>query len=329
MRRVQFAVLPRYVLAPAIGLPLILCLSACPESKTTSEPKACCEQPKIPANVPSFKVVADDVTGPSDGQDVKIKAALYQPAERESLYLVLQTLYAWSLTRAPFEPIEFRAEVYGSEAAAKAGKDPLAYIERPRGKNGPACENAVPWTFKQSLERAFAASLNRAPVENTLDTCRIDKPKAQDRIDKDFTHQPKLNVDLDAKSAQVDYPYLAEGKDEYDPALTFNKAMTYWIEFTTSMFRRAPDLKNFKFVGIHKDAPVVSISVERNTFENSLASLQEEIASHAAVTFQKLGMNATSDKEADREQNAFRAKTYHEALKLLPANQVSISKTLK
>ncbi|MDX2022315.1 MAG: hypothetical protein SF187_18915 [Deltaproteobacteria bacterium] len=332
MRGVQFAVLPRSVSALTLfwaPLPLLLTLAACPQSKTTNEPKACCEQPTIPANVPAFKVVADDITGPSDGQDVKIKAVLNQAPERESLYLVLQTLYAWSLTRAPFEPIVFRAEVYASEAAASASKDTLAYIERPRGKTGPDCENSVPWTFKQSVERAFAASLNRLPQENTLDTCRIDKPKVVDRIDKDFSHQPKLNVDVDAKTAEVNYPYLLEGKDEYDPALTFNKAMTYWIEFTTSMFRRAPDLKAFKFVGIHKDAPVVSIKVDRNTFENSLASLQEEIASHAAVTFQKLGMNATSDKEADREQNTFRSKTYHDALKLLPANAVSIAKTLK
>jgi hypothetical protein len=321
MRRVQFAVLP------CLAVVFAVFGTACPESKP--QVKACCDQPQIPQNVSPFKIVADDIQGKSDGQIVKIKAVLYKPAERQDIYPVLHTLYGWSLTRAPFEPIDFRAEVYASQVAADAGKEPLAYIERPRGKLGPECENSVPWTFKQSLERAFEASLNRAPVENTLDTCRIDKPKVVDRVDKDFSHQPKLEMDIDAHSAQVEYPFLAKGKDEFDASVSFNKVMTYWIEFTTSMFRRAPDLKTFKFVGVHKDAPVASIVVDRATFENSLASLQEEVASHSADTFQKLGMNATSDKAAEKEQDEFRSKTFHDGLKLLPAGQVSISKLLK
>ena len=321
MRRFQFAVL--FCLAAVMALST----AGCPESKAPV--KACCEQPQIPANVPQFKVVADDIAGPGDGQSVKIKTVLQKPAERQEVYTVLHTLYAWSLTRAPFEPVDFRAEVYDSEAAVMAGKPPLAYIERPKGKLGPECENSIPWTFQQSVERAFESSLNRGPVENTLDTCRLEKAKTVERVDKDFSHQPKLSMDVAARSAEVEYPFLAKGKDEFDPTLSFNKAMTYWIEFTTSMFRRAPDLKLFKFVGTHKNTPVASISVDRNTFETSLASLQEEIASHSAVTFQKLGMNATSDKAAEKEQDDFRSKTFHQGLKLLPAGQVSLSKNLK
>lgn len=309
----------------AVSLTLALAAPACSQK---SEPKVCCEQPKIPEGVASFKVVADDVTGPGDGQVVKMKAVLYQPTERQDVYRVLHTLYAWVMTRTAFEPIDFRAELFANQAGLEAGK-PAAIIERPRGNQGPTCENAVPWTFRQAVTRAFEASLNRAPRENLQDTCQIDPPKAEPRFDEGFAHQPKLEIDIEDRTARVHYPFLAEGKDEYAAKLSFNQAMTYWIEFATSMFRRAPDLRSFTFVGVHNDAPVVNITMDRNSFESNFASLQEEVASHAAVTFQKLGMNATSDKAAEKEQESFKAKTFREALKLLPPNQATIANALK
>ncbi len=318
MRRYLFAALVSSALATA----------ACPDNKSQTETKACCDQPKIPDGVAAFKIVADEVTGPSDGQVVNLKAVLAQPVERQDMYPVLHTLYGWAMTRTAFEPIEFRAEVFASQAEAASGKA-LAVIERPRTSQGPLCDNAVPWTFRQAVTRAFEASLNRAPVENVQDSCRVEKPKPQERFDQGFSHQPKLEIDEQARSARVEYPFLADGKDEFGPAPTFNQAMTYWIEFATSMFRRAPDLKTFTFLGIHNQAPVVNIVLDRNAFETNFASLQEEVASHAAVTFQKLGMNATNDKAAAKEQETFKAKTFREALKLLPPSQVSVAKALK
>ena len=316
MRRTSFAALLFLALAP----------TACRESKPEAKP--CCEQPKIPAGVPAFKIVADDVTGPGDGQVVKIKAVLSQPVERQDMYPVLHTIYAWAMTRTAFEPIDFRAEIYPNEAATTSGQ-PAAVVERPRGQQGPTCDNAIPWTFRQAVTRAFEASLNRLPPDNLQDTCHVEKPKTEARFDETFKHKPALTIDESSRSAAVEYPFLADGKDEYASKLSFNQAMTYWIEFTTSMFRRAPDLKTFKFSGILNDAPVVTISLSRQDFESKFASLQEEVASHAAVTFQKLGMNATSDKAAEKEQETFKAKTFRDALKLLPPNQVSVAASLK
>lgn len=316
MRRISFAALLFLALVPA----------ACKES--APEVKPCCEQPKIPAGVPSFKVVADEVSGPGDGQVVKMKAVLTQPIERQDVYPVLHTLYAWAMTRSAFEPIDFRAEVFANESAAGGGQ-PAAVVERPRGQQGPTCDNAVPWTFRQAVTRAYEASLNRLPPENLQDTCRVEKPKAQERFDENFTHKPSLTIDEANRTATVEYPYLADGKDEFAAKLSFNQAMTYWIEFATSMFRRAPDLKAFKFVGLHGNGPVVTILLDRKDFEGKFASLQEEVASHAALTFQKLGMNATNDKAAEKEQESFKAKTFRDALKLLPPSQVSVASSLK
>lgn len=324
MRRIPFSVPP----LSALTLACALGAAACPASRQ-SEPKTCCDQPKIPGGVPSFKIVADEVSGPSDGQVVSLKAALNQPADRQQVYPVLHTLYAWAMTRGAFEPVEFRAEVFASEADAKANVKPLAIVERPRGRQGPTCDNAVPLTFPQAVERAFDASLNRAPVEDPQDTCHVETPKPAVRVDEGFAHQPKLTLDEASRSAVVEFPFLEDGKDSYAPTLSFNKAMTYWIEFTTSMFRRAPDLKTFAFVGLHQDTPVVRIQMSKNVFESQFASLQEEIAAHAAVTFQRLGMNTTTDKAAEKEQEAFKSKTFKEALKLLPPGQVQLAKSLK
>ena len=67
---------PRSVVTiPAAMLIVAAALSACSTSALASGPTTCCDQPKIPAGVPAFTVVRDEVTGPSDGQDVKIHVA--------------------------------------------------------------------------------------------------------------------------------------------------------------------------------------------------------------------------------------------------------------
>ena len=57
--------------------------------------------------VAPFTVVAEDVTGPSDGQKVILRVALGQPIKRDDIYPVLHTLYRHAMKRGPFEPIQF------------------------------------------------------------------------------------------------------------------------------------------------------------------------------------------------------------------------------
>src|SRR5688572_31780093 len=99
----------RHPLVPVAAA--LLGLAAC-ETKKTEAPRPCCDQAQIPAGVTPFKIVADDVTGPSDGQRVLLRVGLSQPAKRDAIYPVLHTLYRHAMKRNAFEPIHFVADVY-------------------------------------------------------------------------------------------------------------------------------------------------------------------------------------------------------------------------
>jgi hypothetical protein len=306
-----------------------LLLGACASDKPPTPPP-CCQQAEIPAGVTPFKIVADEQTGPSDGQRVILRAALLQPIKREAVYPVLHTLYRHAMKRGPFEPIHFIADVYPSEAAAAGGSDAqvIGRISREQSQIAPRCDNRVPYDFAEQVDRGFAASLGRAPEENLDDTCRLDPPKAVARVDDAFSHKPSYKVDASRQAVEVTYPYLEMGKDEYVDSLKLTSALTYWIEFVTSLFRRVPDLKEVSYVGLHGDEPVLKIAVTRAQFERDFGGLQEDIASHSAVTFQAIGTGRSSDKAAEREQEAFKLKTYKGALALLPRAQVTIAPRL-
>jgi hypothetical protein len=128
---------------------------------------------------------------------------------------------------------------------------------------------------------------------------------------------------------EISYPFLEMGKDEFVAELKLNSAMGTWAEYMTSMFSNAEPLKSMTFVGIYKEEPVVRISVSRQQFDNILARLQEAIASHAAITFQTIGMGKTTSEKAEKEQEKFKSKTYKDALDKLPKEQVTISPKLK
>lgn len=302
---------------------------ACSKKEPEAQaPAACCQQPKIPAGVTPFKVLSENSEGPSDGRKVALKVAFTAPPKRDGIYPALHTLYRYAMTRTAFEPIHFAAEVFVDEASARAGK-PIALIRREQGWLAPKCENDLPYGFSEQVERAFAASLGRAEDEDIDDTCHLAEKKAKPRPDDNFKHKPGYKLDEAGRSIEVTYPYLADGADEYVKELRFNSVMTYWIEFTNALMQKVPDLKQVTYVGLHNDAEVARISVTREQYNAGISALQEEIASHAAVTFQTLGMRKTDDKGAAKEQETFKSKTYKAALARLPKNQVTVSPKLK
>lgn len=321
--------LPVLLRGAAPSAVLLLGLAGGCSQDKTPETKACCDQPKIPAGVPAFRIVADDVTGPSDGQTVHLKVTLEQATPRDSLYPVLHTLYRYALTRTAFEPINFDAHVFASESDARAGSKPVASIERNQGELAPKCENAIPYSFEEQVARGFAALQGGADEEDSADTCHMNQKKKVARHDDGYTHKPSYKVDAAARAVSISWPYLTLGKDEYNPALRGNEALAEWIDVTTQMFRRVPDLKRLSFAGLQNDQPVVRVDMTREQFQAGLAGLQEDIASHAAITFASLGMKKTDDKGALKEQEAFKAKTYKAALATLPKQQVSVSPKLK
>jgi hypothetical protein len=171
--------------------------------------------------------------------------------------------------------------------------------------------------------------LNRAEPENLEDTCHLEVKKKIARFDDKFTHKPEMKVDEAKKSVDVTYPYLETGKDEYVSNLNFNSAMTYWAEFTTTMFGKAPELQQVNYSGILNDQPVLKISTTRQQFDAKLSTVQETIASYSAITFAKLGLHKSDDKGARKDQEEHKTKTYKAALSFLPKDQVMVSPKLK
>lgn len=312
----------------------IVCLSALTllgcTTQQSAAPKTCCDQPKIPPGVPAFTVVSDDVTGPTDGQDVKLRVALRQKTKRDDIYPALHFLYRYAMTRNTFEPVNFVGEFYNTEGEAQTGGNPTAKVWRERSDKGPKCENGIRLEFAEEVQKAFDHSLNRGEVEDLSDSCHLAEKKKVARFDDAFTHKPSFKIDGARQSAEVRYPYLdATGKDEYVKTLSFNSAMTYWAEFTTAMFGKAPELKELTYIGILGDEPVLKITVTRQEFDQKLSNVQETIASYAAITFAKLGLHKTDDKGALKEQEQQKSKTYKAALSFLPKDRVFISPRLK
>jgi len=322
--------LPRAVTVPAVSLTVLLGAAlSCTKSDQPAGPTTCCDQPKIPAGVPAFTVVRDEVTGPTDGQDVKLHVALKQKTKRDDVYPSLQFLYRYAMTRKTFEPTNFLGAFYNSEGDAQTGGNPVAKIWREHGDKGPKCENNIKLEFNEEVQKAFLWSLNRAEPEDLEDTCHLNEKKKIVRVDDKFTHKPTMKVDEANKAVEVTYPYLETGKDEYVASLNFNSAMTYWAEFTTTMFGKAPELKKVIYVGVLNDQPVLKIATTREQFDAKLSTVQETIASYSAITFAKLGLHKIDDKGAKKDQEQHKTQVYKAALAYLPKDQVMVSPKLK
>ena len=171
--------------------------------------------------------------------------------------------------------------------------------------------------------------MGRPVDEDSSDTCHLSEKKLAARVDDKFTHKPSYKVDPARSAVEVTFPYLEMGKDEYVEDLKYTSALRDWIEHVMSFFGKVEGLKEMTFIGVQKDQPVVKITVTRQQFDGQLASLQEEIAAHSAVTFASLGLHKKDDKGAAKEQSTFQSKTYKTALASLPKNQVFVSPKLK
>jgi hypothetical protein len=296
-------------------------------------PQACCAQPDIPPGVSKFTVVADDVSGPSDGQRVIMRVGMLQPVKHDQVYAPMKVLYAYAMKRTVFEPTHFEGWFYSSEAAAKSGGEASAIgkIVRTQSDRAPKCENNVNYDFPEQVERAFIHSTQGEQVlqEDLNDTCHIAEKKKQVRYDEKFAHKTSYKLDVANQAVELSYPFLEMGKDEFLADLKLNSALAAWAEYMTSMFSQAQQLKSMTFVGIYKEEPAIRISVSREQYDNILSRLQETIASHAAITFQTIGMGAKSSEQAEKEQEKFKSKTYKGALDKLPKEQVTISPKLK
>ena len=173
-------------------------------------------------------------------------------------------------------------------------------------------------------------SLNRAEPENLEDTCHLNEKKKIVRVDDKFTHKPTMKIDDAKKAVEVTFPYLETGKDEYVATLGFNSAMTYWAEFTTTMFGKAPELqagdvhrRAERSAGPedHDDAR----AVRREAFDGAgddRVVLGDHVRQARAAQDRRQG-------RARRIRKQHKTKTYKAALSFLPKEQVMVSPKLK
>ena len=171
--------------------------------------------------------------------------------------------------------------------------------------------------------------MNRAEPENLEDTCHLNEKKKIVRVDDKFTHKPTMKVDDAKKAVEVTFPYLETGKDEYVESLGFNTAMTYWAEFTTTMFGKAPELKEVTYIGVLNDQPILKITTTREQFDSKLSTVQETIASYSAITFAKLGLHKTDDKGAKKDQEQHKIRPTRPPSPSCREEQVMVSPKLK
>jgi hypothetical protein len=262
-----------------------------------------------------------------------MKLGLLQPVKRDQIYGPMKVLYANVMKRTAFEPIHFEGWFYASESDARAGNEgnAIAKVVREQTDRAPKCENNVKYNFAEQVDRAFIHSTRgeQELQEDLNDTCHIGEKKKQARYDEKFAHKITYKLDAGNQAVEITHPFLDMGKDEYVADLKINSAMGQWAEYMTSMFSQAEQLKSFTFVGLYKEEPVVKISISRQQYDNALSRLQETVASHAAITFQTIGMGAKTSEAAEKEQEQFKSKTYKDALGKLPKEQVTISPKLK
>ena len=273
----------------------------------------------------------DDQTGRSDEQKVLLRAGLTQPIKRDAVYPVLRHLYRYVTNRRALAPIEVEIDLYPDTASADGGGDAkmIARIARSTSEDGPRCDNRVPYDLTEQVERAFNLRPGDGGDEKIDDTCRLAPPKQTTRFDAQFAHKSAYKLDAANRSVEVTYPYLEMGKDEWQKGLTFSSAVMAWTEVAARFFENVPDLRAVTFIGLLEDAPVVKIGLSRQEFDASNRGLRETIAAHRGITFQSVGLRRMNDQQAAKEEQAFRTKTYKEALAKLSRSQVSISPKLK
>ncbi len=261
---------------------------------------------------------------------MKLHVAFKQKTKRDDIYPALQFLYRYAMTRKTFEPTYFLGAFYTTEGEAQTGGNPVAKIWREHGDKGPKCENNIKLEFNEEVEKALRVQLEPRRARGSGGHL----PPDREEEDRALRRQVHAQADDEGRRGEQgrrgDLSRTSRpARTNTSPTLCFNSAMTYWAEFTTTMFGKAPELKKVTYIGVLNDQPVLKITTTRQQFDAKLSTVQETIASYSAITFAKLGLHKTDDKGALKDQEQHKTKTYKAALSFLPKDQVMVSPKLK
>ena len=282
----------------------VLLVMACDSSKAPENKFAV---PPVTASpgMPPFKVVKDDVS--TDKEKVNLQVALTAPAERENIEALLKDLYRQVMTRIGYEPSTVEIYVFASEDRAKAAPDAWsASLIKHQSDKGPNIENKVQLTFP----KAVAAALQGDTFVGKL--------------------QPKVEIDEAKHHVTLTIPYVEPGKDEWADHLSYNLAVTTFVDYAQRLYQNVADMDGLTYIGVWKDAPVLRITLANKGDYNTLDlyALGERIGGKQGKAFAEAQLTKKSDATIAKEKAQAEKKEYQTALGKLPKGQVTVAPAL-
>jgi hypothetical protein len=275
------------------------------EPATPAAPSGPAAETASPKDSPMpYKVLADQVDTKANTVDFHVLIAA--SPKHDDVDTLTKYLYRHLMTRTDTEPAALAAYVYSDEAQFKTPpRSPIASVIKKPGEMGPTFDNKVPLEFWQQVDQALPHS------------------------DKGWKLEKKLQRDDNAKTLTVTQPYTEPGEDKPAEKLSFNQAMTEFIDETRELFEKVPELRALSFVGTWKDQPVVKISLDRAQYNAlKLGDIEESIGQLHGRAFLELATGRGSDAQISKANAQRMAGVYKKMLGQLKGH-AWVSPTLK
>lgn len=296
----------------AVAVLLGSAVTGCPKKEKSKE-KLYHDDLRAPVGV-KVKIVKDESLNPASGTtSVTVVAAIDRDLDRDELDRLMRTFYRQAKGRSGFRtdgrPEKIDLRFYPSEAQAKAGgTDWIAKVERTSAKAEPKFENKqklplVKWTKK---------ALGRMPQ---------------------YTGElkPQILADSEERSVQITMPYVKQdGSGAYVDKLTYQNATTTFASSVIAVFEKVPQIQKLTFIGLHKDKPVLKVTLTRPQYAQlNLRQVEESMGAFQGKFMNKLLAKQISDKVVQKKVAKQRHKVYREVFGRLPEDQVTIAKSLR
>jgi hypothetical protein len=283
---------------------VVLLAAACDSGKAT-ENKFAVPAVTVSPGMPQFKVVKDDVS--TDKEKVNLQVALLAPAERENIDALLKDLYRQCMTRIGYEPSTVEIYIYGSEDRAKAAPDAwAASLVKRQSDKGPNIENKVPLTFPKAVNAALKGDTFVGKLA------------------------PKVEIDEGKHHVTLTIPYVEPGKDEWADHLSYNLAVTTFLDYTQRLYQNVADMDGFTYIGVWKDQPVLRVNLSSKEDYNTLDlyALGERIGGKQGKAFAEAQLTKKSDATIAKEKAQAEKKEYQQAFAKLPKGSVTVAPAL-
>ncbi len=277
----------RGVVAAAFAL-----IAACSQKQEAPAGPKKFPPPKDPPH--AMTVLADEVDGNANSVEyhVMIDPKLTH-AQGEAL---LKYLYRYLMTRTDPPPTGMAAHLYNAEAQYKTPpRSPVASVIQKPGDVGPTFENKIVKELKVQVDEALVHS------------------------DKGWKLEKKWTVDEAGKSAKITVPFTEPGKDAWAEKATFNLVVNGFTDIANELFDKSPDLRTLEYTATYKDAEVLRIKLDRQTWQKlDLAHVEDQVGQVHGRAYLELSQGKGSDKSVSKATDDRISGVYKKMLSQLP-----------